>query len=161
MEKCAFQAGLYMPQIPGIPKLDLRVEGGTTSPVVFPGCNGCFYTNNSFPESYTSGGNLMGTWIGRAAQGEQAVSTYWLSSRNKIQLSYKHRQIDGQVLAGGGSQNDFGAMADIWFGTTTELTGSIQYERWNIPVLAPTSQSNFVSSLGVTFWPQNWRVAAQ
>ncbi len=27
MGKCAFQAGLYMPQIPKSPKLDLRVEG--------------------------------------------------------------------------------------------------------------------------------------
>jgi len=160
MQKCAFQAGLYMPQIPGIPKLDLRVEGGTTSPVVFPTCNGCFYTNNSFPESYTNSGNLIGTWIGRASQGEQAVSTYWLTPRNKIQVSYRHRKIDGQFVAGGGTQNDFGAMADVWIGSAIEMTGSLQYEKWTIPVLASKPQSDFSTSLGFTFWPRSWRVAA-
>lgn len=156
MEKCAFQAGLYMPQIPGIPKLDLRVEGGTTVPPVFPTCISCFYTNNSYPESYTSGGFLLGTWIGRASQGEQAVSTYWLTSRNKIQLGYRHRKIDGRYLAGGGTQNDFEVKADIWLGSATELTGSVQYEKWNIPVLATGPQTDFATSVGITFWPRNW-----
>jgi membrane-associated phospholipid phosphatase len=157
MEKCAFQAGLYMPQIPGVPKLDLRIEGGTTSPVVFPTCNnGCFYTNNSYPESYTSGGYLLGTWIGRASQGEQAVSTYWLTSRNKLQFAYRHRKIDGKFLAGGGTQNDFGAKAEVWLGLSVEMTASLQYEKWNIPVLAAGPRSDVASTVGITFWPRNW-----
>ena len=158
MEKCAFQAGLYMPQIPGISKLDLRVEGGTTSPIVFPDCVGCFYTNKSYPQSYTNAGMLLGSWIGRASQGEQAVSTYWLTSRNKVQLGYRHRKIDSQYLAGGGTQNDFGVKADIWLGPTVEMIGSVQYERWNIPVLSVKPQTDVTSSVGLTFWPRNWRL---
>lgn len=153
MQKCAFEAGLYMPQVPGIPKLDLRVEGGTTQPVVFPGCIGCMYTNGNFPQSYTSGGNLIGTWIGRGAQGEQALGTYWLTERNKIQVDYRHRKIDGQFIAGGGSENDFGISTSMWFGSTVEMTGSVQYEIWNIPVLAPRAQSDVATSVGITIWP--------
>src|SRR5713226_6613327 len=73
--KSAFQGGIYMPRIPGFPKLDLRVEGGSTSPVDFPECPGCFYQNIRFVNAYTNLGNLMGTWVGRASQGEQAWST--------------------------------------------------------------------------------------
>jgi hypothetical protein len=161
MQKCAFQAGFYMPQIPGIPKLDFRVDGGTTNPIVFPGCLGCFYTNNSFPQSYTNGGNLIGTWIGRASQGEEAQSTYWLSSRNKLQFSYRHRKIDGLVLAGGGTQNDAGVSATAWISSSMELTGSVQWEKWNIPVLAPKAQTDIASSLGITFWPHNCKLGIQ
>jgi membrane-associated phospholipid phosphatase len=64
--KSAFQAGIYAPRILGVPKLDLRVEGGSTSPVDFPECPGCFYQNLRFVNSYTNLGNLMGTWVGRA-----------------------------------------------------------------------------------------------
>jgi membrane-associated phospholipid phosphatase len=151
--KAAFEGGLYLPRIPGIAKLDLRVEGGSTSPVDFPHCVACFYDNGRFINSYTNQGNLMGGWIGRAAQGEQALSTYWLSGRNKIQVNYKHRQIDGLYAPGGGSVNDAEVKADIWLNHTMELSGLVQYEKWNIPVLAPAPQSNVTTSLGFTFWP--------
>src|SRR6266481_8894425 len=49
--KSVWQAGLYMPKLPGLAKLDLRLEGGTTSPPNFPGCNGCFYQNSRFLNS--------------------------------------------------------------------------------------------------------------
>jgi len=151
--KAAFEGGLYLPRIPGIAKLDLRVEGGSTSPVDFPYCVACFYDNGRFVNSYTNQGNLMGGWIGRAAQGEQALSTYWLTSRDKIQVNYRHRKIDGQYAPGGGSVNDAEVKADIWLNQTMELSGFVQYEKWNIPVLAPAPQSNVTTSLGFTFWP--------
>jgi hypothetical protein len=121
--------------------------------VDFPHCVACFYDNGRFINSYTNQGNLMGGWIGRAAQGEQALSTYWLSGRNKIQVNYKHRQIDGLYAPGGGSVNDAEVKADIWLNHTMELSGLVQYEKWNIPVLAPAPQSNVTTSLGFTFWP--------
>ncbi|MGB2676259.1 MAG: capsule assembly Wzi family protein [Candidatus Acidiferrum sp.] len=151
--KAAFEGGLYLPRIPGIAKLDLRVEGGSTSPVDFTGCVACFYDNGRFINSYTNQGNLMGGWIGRAAQGEQALSTYWLTSRDKIQFNYRHRKIDGQYAPGGGSVNDGEVKTDIWLNQTMELSGFVQFEKWNIPVLAPAPQSNLTASLGFTFWP--------
>jgi len=155
--KAAFEGGLYLPRIPGIAKLDLRVEGGSTSPVDFPFCVACFYDNGRFINSYTNQGNLMGGWIGRAAQGEQALSTYWLTSRDKIQVNYRHRKIDGQYAPGGGSVNDGEVKADIWLNQTMELSGFVQYEKWNIPVLAAAPQSNVAASLGFTFWPHAWK----
>jgi hypothetical protein len=155
--KAAFEGGLYLPRIPGIAKLDLRVEGGSTAPVDFPGCVACFYDNGRFINSYTNQGNLMGGWIGRAAQGEQALSTYWLTSRDKIQVNYRHRKIDGLYAPGGGSVNDGEVKTDIWLNQTMELSGFVQYEKWNIPVLAAAPQSNVTASLGFTFWPHAWK----
>jgi hypothetical protein len=155
--KSAFQGGIYMPQIPGIPKLDLRVEGGSTAPVDFPACNGCFYTNSRFPNSYTNNGNLMGSWVGRASQAEQAWATYWLTSRNTIQFNYRHRKLDRQSISNGGTVNDGGMKADVWLSGMTELSGSLQYEKWGIPVLAPKVQSNVTASFQLTFWPHQWK----
>jgi hypothetical protein len=155
--KSAFEGGLYLPRIPGIAKLDLRVEGGSTSPVDFTSCVACFYDNGRFINSYTNSGNQMGTWIGRASQGEQALSTYWLTSRDKIQVNYRHRKIDGLYAPGGGSVNDGEVRADIWLNQTMELSGFVQYEKWNIPVLAAAPQSNVTTSVQFTFWPHAWK----
>jgi len=155
--KAAFQGGIYLPRIPGISKLDLRVEGGSTSPVDFPACNGCFYQNSLFINSYTNRGNLMGSWIGRASQGEQAWTTYWLTPRDTIQLNFRHRKIDGQFSPGGGTVNDAEVRAAVQLNRATELSGSVQYEKWSIPVLANGPQSNFTTSLQFTFWPHQWK----
>jgi len=100
---------------------------------------------------------LMGTWIGRASQGEQAWTTYWLTPKDTIQFNYRHRKIDGQFMPNGGTVNDGGVKADIWLNATTELSGSVQYEEWNIPVLAPGAQSNVTTSFQFTYWPRQWK----
>jgi hypothetical protein len=155
--KSAIQGGIYIPRIPGIPKLDLRMEGGTTAPVDFPTCAGCFYVNDRYPGgSYVNSGNLVGSWLGRGGQGERAWSTIWLSSRNKIQFQYRHQKVDGDYLPRGGTLNDGGVRTEVWLGNRVMLSGSVQYEKWNYPVLDPEAESNWTTSFGVTFWPRNW-----
>jgi membrane-associated phospholipid phosphatase len=141
--KSAFSGGLYFSHVPKLPKLDLRIEGGTTSPVDYPQCVGCFYTNGEYVSGYTNDKRLIGSWIGRAAQGEWASANYWLNARNKIGLDFRHRQIDAQYLPQGGAQTDFGAHAQFFMKSGFSLSGQMQYERWNIPLLASQSQSNF------------------
>lgn len=147
-----------MPRIPGIPKLDLRLEGGSTVPPDMPGCNGCFYIDNEYPDgSYTNLGNIVGSWLGRAGQGEQALSTFWLTPRNKIQFSYRHQKVSGQYLPQGGTLNDGGVKADFWLGRTMMLSGSVQYEKWNYPLLESLPRSNVTTSLELSFWPRSWK----
>ena len=153
--KSAIQGGVYLPQIPGIPKLDLRLEGGTTAPVDFPGCGGCFYVNDRYPDgSYVNKGNLIGSWLGRGGQGEQAWSTYRFSPRNSIQFHYRHQKIDAGYLPGGGTLNDGGIALDVQLRPTVSFSGSIQYEKWNLSILAPGPQSNVTASLQLTYWPR-------
>lgn len=151
MRKSVSQGGLYFAKLPKLPRLDLRLEGGYTDPVTF--CTSCFYTNLQYNSGYTNGGQLIGTWIGRAAQGELIRTNYWLSPRKKIGIELRHRTIDRQYLPQGGTQNDVAVNADFLTGPGFRFTGNVQYERWQIPLLATGPQSNVVASLQFSFWP--------
>jgi len=153
--KSTFQAGLYLAKFPRIPKLDLRLEGGTTSPVDFPTCNGCFYSNGQYLNGYTNNGQLIGTWIGRAAQGEAVRSTYWLGPQKKIGIELRHRKVDQEYLAQGGTQNDIALNADFLLKSGFRLSGALQYERWQIPLLAVNRQSNIAASFQLGYWPRS------
>jgi membrane-associated phospholipid phosphatase len=151
LRKSASQGGVYLSRVPGIPRLDLRVEGGYTNPVAF--CGNCIYTNGQYISGYTNDGRLIGTWIGRAAQGEQIRSTYWLNARQKIGLELRHRKIDRQYLPEGGTQNDIGVNTDLLIGQGFRLSANVQYERWQIPFLAANRQSDVAASVQFSFWP--------
>jgi hypothetical protein len=153
-KKSVWQAGLYMPKWPKFSKLDLRLEGGTTSPPRFPGCNACFYQNSQYLDSYTTNGGLIGSGLGRSSQGEEIRSTYWLSPKNKIGIRLRHRKVDGQYLPGGGTQNDVSATADFFVRSSFNLSTIVQYERWQIPFLATGPQSNVSASIQFTFFPE-------
>jgi membrane-associated phospholipid phosphatase len=153
--KTAFQSGLYLTRFPKIPKLDLRVEGGTTSPVNFPSCNGCYYNNDQYPNGYTNNGQLIGTWLGRAAQGESARSTYWLSGTKKMGIEVRHRKLDSQFLPQGGTQNDVALNSDFLLKSGFRATATLQYESWQIPLLATSRQSNITASFQLGYWPHS------
>ena len=152
--KAAFQGGLYIPKVPKVRKLDLRLEGGSTSPVGFPTCNGCYYSNFQYVSGYTSNGQLMGTWLGRAAQGESIWSNYWLSPAKRIGIELKHRKVDRQFLPQGGTQNDVALNADFLMKLGLRVTGTVQYESWQIPLLAASRRSNVTASFQVGYLPR-------
>lgn len=153
MRKSAFQGGLYFAKLPKVPKLDLRLEGGTTVPYNGYWCATCFYSNGQYINGYTNDGHLIGTWIGRGSQGELLRTNYWLSARQKIGIEVRHRKIDTAYLSQGGTQNDIALNADIFAGPAFRFTGNLQYERWQIPLLAPNRQSNVAASFEFAFWP--------
>jgi len=151
--KSAFQGGLYLVRFPSIPKLDFRLEGGTTSPVNFSTCNGCYYSNGQYLNGYTNNGELIGTWVGRAAQGEAIRSNYWLGPRRKIGIELRHRTIDRQYLPQGGTQNDVAVNGDFFVKSGFRLSGTVQYERWQIPLLATGPQPNLSVAFQFGYWP--------
>jgi hypothetical protein len=151
MRRNASQAGLYVAKVPGVSKLDLRVEGGYTNPIAF--CGICIYTNAQYNSGYTNDGRLMGTWIGRSAQGEQVRANYWLSARSKIGLELRHRKLDPGYIPEGGTQNDVAVNADILTSRGFRVTANMQYERWQIPFLATNRQSDVAASVQFSFWP--------
>lgn len=145
--------GVYVPRIPGLHKLDFRMEGLYTPYDHFPGF---FYFNVRYLEGYTNKGQLLGNWIGRQGTGIQFWSTYWLSPRSKIQASYRDVRVDRDFLEGG-TLKDFQVSTDLQLRSNLSLTGLLQFERWNFPLLSPTAQTNVVSSVQLTYWP-HWRI---
>lgn len=154
MRESIFQGGLYFAKFPRIPKLDLRLEGGSTSAV---GYNsepaGYFYWNAQYLNGYTNDGKFIGSWLGRAAQGESIHANYWLSAKKKIGVELRHRKIDRLFFPEGGTQNDAALNADIYTGRGLRFSGMLQYEQWDIPVLSSLRQSDVVASFEFGFWP--------
>ena len=155
--RAAMNPGIYLPQIPKLSKLDLRVEAVYTDPPGGPSLRGQFiYWEFIYRDFYTNGGNLMGNWIGREGRGLQVWSTYWLSPRSTIQVAYRDARVTKDFLQGG-SYQDFDTSAELLVRPDLSLQASWQYERWDFPLLASNTNSNFTASAQLVFRP-HWRV---
>jgi len=155
-DRSVMSAGLYLPQLPKLPKLDFRVEG-VYSDVPAGGAlsHGFFYFNSRYLNGYTNDGNLIGSWIGREGQGAQAWSNYWFSPRTRFQLNFRHQKVSQQFVPGGGSLTDIGALTDFSIGKNAHFTVSLQHERWLFPIIQPGVARNVSASVGITFSPQS------
>jgi hypothetical protein len=155
----AWLAGVYIPRLPRIPKLDLRLEGGYTDPPYSGGdvTFGAFYWDATWITGYQNAGHLMGSWMGRQGQGAQAWTTYWFSPRNKLQFGYRHQKVSQAFIPNGGTLTDASVRAEFWPRSSFSLSASVQYEAWNFPVIASTQQPNVTSSIQLSFWPKSFR----
>jgi membrane-associated phospholipid phosphatase len=151
----AINPGIYVPQLPKMPAVEIRLEGVTSDlnvPRHFG--PGAFYWDSRYRSGYTNNGNLIGSWIGRRGRGEQGWLTYHFSPRNNVQLGYRHNSVDKAFLQGGTLQ-DFSLSTELMLGKNVGLSGFVQRETWHFPVLALMSQSDVTASLQLTFWPNH------
>lgn len=156
--RAAWSSGFYMPRLPGLPKLDLRVEAGYTDATTDKNTLGQFvYFDYFYHDLYTNKGNILGSWIGREGKGVQAWSTYWFSSRNSLQFGYRNAKVDKDFIPGGETVNDGSLKVNWWLRHDVTMSASVQYERWFAPILAPGPQTNWTSSVEVAFWPHSWK----
>ncbi|MGB2677800.1 MAG: capsule assembly Wzi family protein [Candidatus Acidiferrum sp.] len=153
-DRSAWTAGLYFSHLPKAPKLDLRVEGVYTDlPIGGAVGRGFFYYNVRYRSGYTNQEYLMGSWIGRDGQGVQAWSNYWFSPKNRIQVNFRHEKVSQQFLPGGGTLTDFAIRGDLWTSPRWAISANGQYESWIFPSIQPGRQTNFATSLQLTFRP--------
>lgn len=159
--RAAVNAGLYMPRIPGLPNLDFRFESVYTNTPRRDKSSGNLggqyvYWELFYHDLYTNKKNIIGSWIGRDGQGFQAWSKYWFSTRNTLQFGYRHARVDGNFIPGGETVNDGSVKLDLWVRRDLSLSTFVQYEKWLAPLLAPTPQTNWTSSVQIAFWPRSW-----
>ncbi len=154
--RAAYDPGFYMPRLPGLAKLDFRFEAVYTDLPIHESVRGQFvYYDGHYHDLYTNKNNIIGSWIGREAQGLQAWSTYWFSPRNSLQLGFRHAEVSKDFLPGGETAND-GSATIHWWMHDVNLSGSVQYERWLAPILAAGPQTNWTASFQIGFWPESW-----
>jgi membrane-associated phospholipid phosphatase len=161
--RAALDAGLYMPRLPRLPKLDLRFEATYTDT---PTSNAGFTTPNQggqyvywelfYHDLYTNKKEIIGNWLGRDGQGYQGWSTYWFNSRNNLQFGFRHAKVDGNFIPGGETLNDGSVSLNFQVRNDWSISTRLQYERWVAPLLSPTPQTNWTSSFGITYWPKSW-----
>lgn len=155
LRRLALGPGVYISQIPGMRRLDFRLEMYSTE--FFNKDLGGYYMyfNTDYHDSYTNKGSLLGSWVGRDSRAYVASTTYWFSAKSKVQGEYRQIKAGAQFLPGGGTQTD-GSVTAQW-GITREWTlgASAQYERYDIPVLGGPRR-DLLGSLEVVFTPRNW-----
>ncbi|HTZ84799.1 MAG TPA: capsule assembly Wzi family protein [Candidatus Acidoferrales bacterium] len=151
----AWLAGIYIPRLPRLSKMDLRIEGVYTDPPIGGNVgSGFFYYNPTWISGFTNAGNLMGNWVGRQGQGVQAWTTYWFTARNKLQFEFRHLKVSHEFIPNGGTLADASVRADLWVHSSFSLSAAVQYEAWTYPVISSTRQANVSSMLQLTFWPK-------
>jgi len=170
--RAAVRSGIYLSHFPGAPKLDLRVEGVYSDPSATDNnvnAGQFMYWETIQTQGYTNKGNIMGDWIGRESNGGQAWLTYHLSPNEWIQLNYRNAKaakdfIPGapnpanpHAVPGGTTQNLFGVNLVKRLGDDIELNAWLQYEHWNVPLLAPTPRNDTSTAVQITWYPQKWK----
>jgi hypothetical protein len=150
----AINPGIYISHFPGAPKLDFRAEGVYTDPPTSRSIGGTYiYYEGIYKDVYTNKGYMFGNWIGREGKGYQGWLTYWLSPQERIQLSYRNAKSAKDFVPGGTTQNLIAANAIVRVKKDLELNALAQYERWTVPVLAPGRNSDFTTSVQMTWYP--------
>jgi membrane-associated phospholipid phosphatase len=147
--------GIYLPQIPGVPKLDFRAEMAWSDPPALSNRAGKYvYYNGAYHDAYTNDGHLLGSWVGREGHGLQLWVTYWFTPRNSVQAGYRKAHVDRDFIPSGGGIWDFFIRTTFQLRPGMEIGTFLQYEQWSFPILSPLSGPNTVASIEFTYRPE-------
>ena len=148
----ALSPGLYLPQLPKLNRMDLRMEGFYTDlpKLVEPAY---YYYNAHYPEGYTSYGQLLGSWIGKQGRGGQATTSYWFTARDKATVSFRRMTADKAFLQGGSMTDVTGTLSWL-IRPTIEFNASGQYEQWHFPLLSAGAKNDFATTFEFKFYPK-------
>jgi hypothetical protein len=144
-------SGFLLGCVPHLPHLTIRGEG-LLSPRRHLEAPGFFYYNSQFKSGYTNNRQLIGSWIGREAQGEQAWTTWHFSPRSTLELSARSQNVNREFLQGG-RLRDLRATADLALHPEWRLRIEEQTEWWHFPLLAATGQRNVAFTIQLSFNP--------
>ena len=177
--RASYRPGLYLSHVPGIPKLDIRVEAASTDPSSTNTARqyGHFmYYESIQQQGYTNSGQLFGDWIGREDKGCQGWITYHLSGNEWIQLGARNQKAakyfipgsttetipgltpacpltNGCLIPGGTTLNDFSVQAAKRIGKDYQLSGNFAFEHWTAPVYLPGQQTVTTTTIQLTWFP--------
>jgi hypothetical protein len=152
--RAAFLSGIYLPQLPKVKNLDLRLESAYTDAPGVRGDGRFFYVNGGYAQSYTNHGQLLGHWVGRAGKAYQGSATYWFSTMSKAQVNVRTLQVSSNYLPGGGRQWDLAGSYETKLPRKNlQFQVNVQAEHWDIPALNSRTQNNVSVSFRVTYSP--------
>ena len=167
--RAAVNPGLYLSHLPGIAKLDLRVEVVSTQSLTATDRGAKFlYWNFRYHDSNTNKGVLLGNQTGRDGRTYQAWSTYHFSAATSLQFGYRDTKLSAFsdpatgtfFLPGGGTQSDASTRLLWQVRPNWSVDAFVQYERWFIPALRSTAQQDVTGRLQLTYTPRGKGVIA-
>ena len=154
--------GIYITRFPGLPKLDLHVEGVSTEQPGLAGLAGYNggpankgnynYWNESYRDGYTNGGNIIGNAVGRDGRSIRAWLTYSFSPRNNVQLRYQHNSVAAEFIPGGGAWQDYSVRSQVYLHSGLYMKTEIQYENISrYPLIFNGPQRNITAIAEIGF----------
>jgi hypothetical protein len=150
-----FRTGLYLSHVPGVPKLDLRVEAAMDDQPTSRSNTGKFtYYEGEQPQGYTNAGQIFGDWMGREAKGGQAWLTWHLSGNEWIQASWRGQKAAKDFIPGGTTINDVGVQVVKRLGEELEIKGNYTHEVYLIPIYLSGKQSVNNTTIQLTWYPR-------
>jgi len=154
--RASWRPGLYLSRVPGIPRLDLRLEAASTEPPIttnLPGGHFMYYEGIQ-QQGYTNQGQLFGDWIGREDKGGQGWITYHLSGNEWLQIGVRNQKAAKDFIPGGTTLNDISFQAVKRIGKDFEVDGSFAYERWKAPIYLSGQQTVTTTTIHLTWCPE-------
>jgi hypothetical protein len=133
--RAAVSPGIWLTKVPGVERMDLRVDMASTQPLGVDLGGQFNYYNAQYRSGNTNYGFLLGNPAGRNGRVVTARANYWLSARRRIEGTYRQGKVSGRFLPGGGTQTD--ATVRVWAQIRKDwvVAGMVQYERFWIPLL--------------------------
>ncbi len=157
--RAAYRPGIYLSHVPGIPRLDLRVEAASTDPsasTVGARQYGHFmYWEGIQKQGYTNQGQLFGDWIGREDKGGQAWITWHLSGNEWLQVGLRNQKATSYFIPGGTTLNDINFQAVKRIGKDFEVNGNFVLEHWKAPIYTQVGgqQTVTTTTIQLTWFP--------
>ena len=153
--RASWRPGLYLSHVPGIPRLDLRVEAASTDPPITNSNGGHFmYYETIQQQGYTNQGQLFGDWIGREDKGGQGWITYHLSGNEWLQVGVRNQKAAKDFIPGGTTLNDISFQVVKRIGKDFEVNGNFAYERWKAPIYLSGQQTVTTTTIQLTWFPE-------
>jgi len=151
-----FRTGLYLSHVPGVPKLDFRVEAAMDDQSTTRSQQGEFtYYEGEVPQGYTNKGQIFGDWMSREAKGGQAWVTWHLSGNEWIQASWRRQKAAKDFIIGGTTIDNYSAQVVKRFGHNVELNANFSYEGYLAPVYLTGKQTVTTTSFQLTWYPRD------
>ncbi len=152
--RAAWNSGIYLPRIPGLPRLDFHAEGGYTDADTSRSNNGDFvYWDLFYHDLSTNKRNLIGSWIGREGKGYQAWTTYHFNARSDFQIGFRHANVAKDFIPAGETITDGYTNIGWQFPGGVSISGGLQYEKWLAPILAPDPQTDWTATFQLALYP--------
>ena len=79
-----------------------------------------------------------------------------ISPMANIQFSFRNQVSDPKFITGGDTMDDFRVTAEFPLRQSFSVSSFVQFERWNIPLLAAGAQHDVTTSVELKYRP-NWR----
>jgi hypothetical protein len=150
----AMRPGIYLSEVPGIPRLDLRVEGVYTDPPTARSNGGGYlYTEYIQTQGYTNEGYIIGDAMGREAKGIQAWTAYHLSPQEMVQVSYQNKKNAKDFIPQGTTQNSIDVLVVKRIRRQWEIRADLQQEWWKAPIYKTGLQNDTVATFQFTWIP--------